>query len=87
VLSYLWEHRIKPPFGSRLWFQQWAKRCWTFSSMSAFVWRTFRIMARGAQIGEGTVLSPIQLQGNACLYDPSSFLAFQAAWLGTPSSR
>ena len=63
MLGFLWKHRLQPPLGSRTWWKQWAKRLWTFRSMLSFVWRTARLKRRGAQIGEGTVLSPLRLGG------------------------
>lgn len=47
--------------------KQWAQRVWTLRSMLSFVWRTWQLNRRGAQIGQGTVLSPIRLGGKPSL--------------------
>jgi acetyltransferase-like isoleucine patch superfamily enzyme len=63
MFTYLWKDRLKLPFGSKVWFKQWAKRFWTLPSMLGFSWRVYRLKLRGTQIGEDSVVSRIQLGG------------------------
>jgi acetyltransferase-like isoleucine patch superfamily enzyme len=63
MLGYLWKNRLRPPFGSKIWLKQWVKRCWTLPSMLGFGWRGYCLKRRGAQIGEGSFVSPIRLGG------------------------
>lgn len=50
MLSYLWQHRSRPPFGSREFFRSWAKRILTFPTLLEFVWRRWRLTSKGALI-------------------------------------
>lgn len=63
MLIYLWKHRLRPPFGSKHWAEQWAKRIWTLHSLIRFAWRIACLRWRGAAIGEGTLLSPVHAGG------------------------
>jgi acetyltransferase-like isoleucine patch superfamily enzyme len=67
MLGHLWRRRLKPPFGSRLWLKQWAKRLWTLRSMLSFALRTYQLKRRGAIIGNGSVVSPLRLGGHCRL--------------------
>lgn len=64
MLIFLWKNRCRPPFGSKTWLKQWAKRIWTLPSLIQFGWQTAYMRWRGATIGEGTLLSPIHAGGN-----------------------
>jgi maltose O-acetyltransferase len=63
MLTQLWKNRRKPSLGTALWFEEWAKRLWTFPSLLNFCWRGLRLRWRGAQIGSGSVLSAVRLKG------------------------
>ena len=63
MLTQLWRNRRKPPLGTAAWFKEWAKRLWTFPLLLQFSRRSWRLKRRGADIGPGSVLSAIQIQG------------------------
>lgn len=60
MMIYLWKNRLRPSFGSFLWAKQWAKRVWTLPALACFGWRVARFRLRGAKVGEGTLVAPMQ---------------------------
>jgi len=64
MLRYLWKNRQRSALASRTWLKDWAKRVWTLPSLLQFFWRSASLRWRGAEIGEGTLFSPVHAAGN-----------------------
>jgi acetyltransferase-like isoleucine patch superfamily enzyme len=64
LTKFLWDHRVKYPLSSGQCFRQWAKRMWTLPSLLAFALRSASLCRRGAEIGNGACLSPMQVNGS-----------------------
>ena len=64
MLIHLWTNRLRPPFGSRPWMKQWAKRAWTFPDLIRFAVRAASLRWRGATLNEGVLLSPLSVNGD-----------------------
>ena len=56
-VRYLWQHRSRPPLGSRLWFKTWAKRAVNAPSLLRILVRVANLRRQGARIGELTVMN------------------------------
>lgn len=65
MFRYLWTHRSRPPFCSKAFFKNWAKRTITFPTLLQTATRRWNLVRQGASIGADSCIGTVNLQGPA----------------------
>jgi len=63
MLTYLWRNRERPPLCGRAWVKNWGKRILLLPSLFGWSYRLARLRARGAEIGNGSLIAPAEVHG------------------------
>jgi acetyltransferase-like isoleucine patch superfamily enzyme len=63
-LTYLWSHRAKFPFGSRIFVRAWGKRVHSFPELMLRNWRRWRLTQAGASIAETAEIGEVVVAGH-----------------------
>lgn len=65
ILIYLWKNREQPRLFTKRWLKVWAKRMLNLPGLLGITLRRARYQARGATLGNLTVLCELDLNGSA----------------------
>lgn len=65
MITFLFQHRLKPAFLSPAWVKTWLKRVWNLPALLGYCWQSMRWRIKGAKIAPSTVISKLTLQGDA----------------------
>lgn len=65
MISFLFQHRLKPRLLSPAWMKTWLKRVWTLPALLGYCWQSMRWRMKGARIAPSTVISNLTLHGDA----------------------
>jgi len=65
MITFLFQHRLKPALFSPAWVKTWLKRVWNLPSLLGYCLQSLRWRMKGARIAPSTVISRLTLQGDA----------------------
>lgn len=65
MITYLFQHRLRPRLFSGEWAKTWLKRVWNLPALLGYCWQSWRWNLKGAKIAPSTVISKLTVKGDA----------------------